>query len=173
MIAIPGDEFVDLVDAHDAVVGRATIGRCLREGLLHRAVAVQIVRSNGKFLLQQRSRRDVWHPGLWTLSSTGHVKEGEGYGAAARREMREELGIEGKLEPVRKYKMPRFTDKGSTEYEWVSFFLCFTDSKCAIDPVELEGVKEVTEGELRAMVAGGPLTPDAKLILADYLKRKP
>ena len=49
---------VDVVDHEDRVVGVATIGRCLREGLVHRAVAVLVNRENGAVVLQQRSRND-------------------------------------------------------------------------------------------------------------------
>ncbi|MDG6902309.1 MAG: NUDIX domain-containing protein [Nitrososphaerota archaeon] len=164
-----GGEVVDLVDDRDRVVGSATIERCLAEGLTHRAVAVLVVRSGGMLVLQQRSRRDLWHPGLWTISSTGHVKKGEGYLAAARRELFEELGIEGRLTLVRKYAMPPVSDRGLTERERVALFTCKTDSPCVIDRAELESVKDVTERELRGMLHGGPLTPDARLILADYL----
>ena len=134
---------------------------------------MQVVRSNGGFLLQQRSLKDRWHAGLWTISSTGHVKAGEGYEAAASRELKEELGMEGRLEFVRKYMMPPFIDRELTEHEWVSLYLCRTDAPCVIDPVEVEGVKEVTRRELISMVAEGPLTPDAKMILADYLEKGP
>jgi isopentenyl-diphosphate delta-isomerase type 1 len=170
---LPGDDLVDLVDAHDAVVGSSTIKKCLEKALLHRAVAVLVMRSNGRFVLQQRSKKDRWQPGLWTISSTGHVMRGEAYAAAARRELGEELGIEGTLIPVRKYRLPAISVGNLTEYEWVSLFTCRTDSRCKIDRTELESVKEVTEEELRSMLGEGPLTPDAKIILADYLARKP
>lgn len=169
---MPGSEVVDLVDADDDVVGSATIRKCLEEGLLHRAVAVLVVRSNGRFVLQQRSKRDLWQPGLWTISSTGHVRKGEEYKAAAQRELMEELGIGGRLEQVRKYRMPRISEKGLTEHEWVCLFTCRTDSPCQIDRGELESTKEVTEAQLRNMLDAGPLTADAKTILADYLDRK-
>ncbi len=161
---------VDLVDDWDSVVGEATIRRCLEEGLLHRAVAVLVVRSDGSIVLQQRSKRDLWHPGLWTISSTGHVKRGESYESAASRELLEELGINAGLRLFKKYRLPPISSGKLTEREWVTLFTCRTDSRCKVDPVELEGVKEVAEGELRRLVDGGPVTPDAKLILADYLK---
>ena len=162
---------VDLVDARDRVTGSATVARCLEEGLLHRAVAVLVVRSDGRFVLQQRSHSDRWHPGLWTISSTGHVKKGEDYMTAAQRELSEELGISARLTPVRKYRLPPLSNRGLTELEWVSFYTCRTDARCSIDPVELEGVKEVSEPELRPMLGSGALTPDAKIILADFLGR--
>lgn len=169
---LPAEEIVDLVDVHDKVVGNATVGRCLEEGLLHRGVAVQVVRSKGGLVMQQRSRRDRWQPGLWTISSTGHVKGGEDYQAAAHRELREELGIDGPLTSVRKYLMPPLTYRGLTEHEWVSLFTCATDSPVTIDPIELEGVRELTEQELGRMLDGGTFTPDARIILADYLARR-
>lgn len=169
---MPGEERVDLVDDQDRVVGEATISECLEKSLLHRAVAVLVLRTSGKFVLQQRSRGDLWHPGLWTISSTGHVKKGEGYDSAARRELKEEIGIDAPLREVRRYHMPPMSQNGLTENEWVALFACVTDSPCTVDPVEVEGVKDLTEAELREMLRSGPLTPDAKIILADYLERR-
>ena len=170
---MPGDEVVDLVDVDDRVIGTSSVARCLEKGLHHRAVAVLVLRRTGAFVLQQRSKRDQWQPGLWTISSTGHVKEGESYEEAARRELGEELGLEGELSLVRKYLLPPISESGWTEHEWVTLFTCMTDSLCRLDPVELESVREVTEKELRGMLAYGPLTPDAKTILNDYLTSRP
>jgi isopentenyldiphosphate isomerase len=133
-------------------------------------VAVLVLRPTGRILLQQRSKRDLWQPGLWTISSTGHVKMGESYEAAAGRELGEELGIRGELRLVRKYRLPPISEGGLTEHEWVGLFTCRTGSPCTIDTRELESVMEVTEKELRDMMVDGPLTPDAKIILRDYLK---
>lgn len=160
-----------MVDEGDRVIGSMTLRQCLEQGMLHRAVAVLVMRSGGRFVLQQRSRRDTWHPGEWTISSTGHVKKGERYEAAAHRELNEELGIDGRLTAAGKYEMPPFADHGLTERELVVFFTCETDSPCIADPVELEGVKDIAGEELRGMIRDGPLTPDAKIILSDYLKR--
>lgn len=164
---------MDLVDARDGVVGGATVRECLEKGLPHRAVAVLVLRSNGKVVLQRRSEHDPWHPGLWTMSSTGHVRKGEEYEAAAQRELKEEVGVGGTLSMVRKYQMPPMSDRGLTEREWVVLFVCRTDSPCAADPVEVGEVQEFTMTELAQMIKGGPLTPDARVILSDYLERGP
>ncbi len=168
-----GGELVDLVDLHDRAVGRATIGRCLDEGLLHRAVAVLVVRGDGKLLLQRRSLKDSWHPGRWTLSSTGHVKAGEAYESAARRELKEELGLVSRIVPVSKTFMPKIRSRGSTEWEVVLFFTSRTDGEVSIDPVELEGVREVGKAQLELMMKGRGLTPDAKILLRQYLYPSP
>jgi isopentenyl-diphosphate Delta-isomerase len=166
---LPDTEVVDLVDAKDNVIGEATLGECLARGLLHRAVAVLVVRKNRKYVLQVRSRRDSWHPGLLTLSSTGHARKGETFPVAARRELSEELGLTAELRFVKKYLLDPISSGKLTEHEIVCFFTCRTDEPCRVDPGELEGVREVSEPEIRKLIATGPLTPDARIILADYL----
>ena len=166
---MPADEMLDVVSERDTVTGRATIKDCLEKGLLHRAVAVLVVRSDGRFLLQQRSKRDVWHPGLWTLSSTGHVMAGEGYDHAARRELDEELGIAAELAVLKKYLLPPIRSAGLTEREWVTLYVARTDAPCMIDPAEVEKAEEVDEPRLRRMFGDGSMTPDAVALMTDYL----
>ncbi len=162
-------EKVDLVDEQDRDVGEATLGECLRKGLLHRAVAVLVVRTDGRMLLQRRSRRDMWHSGRWTLSCTGHVRKGETYRAGARRELLEELGLRSALRPRTKLLLPPIHSHGMTEWEWVSLFTSKTDGEARVDPIELEAVEEVNVAELKRMLWGRRLTPDAKIILRAYL----
>jgi len=163
------EEAVDIVDEHDAVVGSSTVGECTRLGLIHRAVAVLVVRSTGKFLLQQRSRGDSWHPGLWTLSCTGHVRLGEAYEAAAKRELYEEIGVSTTLTLVRKRLLPPIRSAGLTEHEWVASYVAHTDMPCRLDRTELEGVEELGEAEVRRMSDNGLMTPDAVMLLSDYI----
>jgi len=169
---MPAGEMVDIVDGRDAVIGTATIGDCLAKGLLHRAVAVLVVRRNGKFLLQQRSKDDLWHPGLWTLSSTGHVKAGEAYDEAAVRELSEELGISARLVRLGKQLIPPIQSGGLIEREWVNLYSARTDKPCRIDRAEVEDVKEVATPRLRRMFKDGSMTPDAVILLTQYLEHQ-
>ena len=167
-----GEEAVDLVDEHDSIVGSSTVGECLEEGLLHRAVAIVVVRKNGKVILQERSKRDLWHPGKWTLSCTGHVKSGEGYEDAARRELREELGLASRLHLVKRYLLPPIREGPLTEREWVSLYTATTDSPVMIDPVELESVDEYGGTQLQRMLDDDKMTPDAVILLEEFLRFK-
>lgn len=159
-----------MVDDEDRVVGAATIARCLSESLLHRAVAVLVKRKSGAIVLQQRSRSDSWHPGLWTVSCTGHVRRGESYQKAAIRELNEELGLNSKVEELKKLLLPPISSNGLTELEWITLFTTMTDSPIAIDPLELESVIEVKRSDLRKVLIDWPITPDAKIILGEYMK---
>jgi isopentenyldiphosphate isomerase len=167
---LANDEEVDEVDNEDHVVGVATIDRCLREGLLHRAVAVLVKRKSGAVVLQQRSRNDSWHPGMWTISCTGHVRRGESYQQAAVRELSEELGLKSKVEEFRKFLLPPISSNGLTELEWITLFTTYTDAPLTIDAVELESALEVRQPELKKILTDWPLTPDARMILGEYMK---
>ena len=166
------EERVDVVDAKDRVVGASTVRECLQRGLLHRAVAILVSRSDGRVILQQRSKDDSWHPGRWTLSCTGHVRKGEPYREAAVRELREEIGVSADLSLVGKYLLPPMRDGGLIEHEWVALFSATSDARVKVDPVELEGVKEFARPELRKMMSGGSLTPDAVTLLTRLMRRR-
>ena len=167
------DEKVDLVDEGDSVVGESTLGVCVREGLLHRAVAVVVSRSDGKVLLQRRSRRDHWQPGMWTLSCTGHVRKGESYEDAAGRELDEELGLRSRLVSLGKYLIPPIKEGDLTEHEWLSLFAASTDAPVRADPVEVESVEEFDDEGLGKMMQGKELTPDSSMLLGEYLRMRP
>ncbi len=167
---MPGSEMVDIVDELDRPVMEATLRSCLERGLLHRAVAVLVSRSGGEILLQRRSRYDNWHPGMWTLSCTGHVRSGETYLMAARRELNEELGLVSPITRLTKLLLPAIKSRGLVEREYVTLFAAVTDQEVTIDPVELDSVEAFTPRALEKMMARRSLTPDAKLLLVEYLR---
>lgn len=65
-----------------------------RDGDYHRAVHVWIYsESTQELLLQRRAdSKDSW-PGLWDISSAGHISAGDSSLVSARRELHEELGV--------------------------------------------------------------------------------
>ncbi|KAK1353424.1 putative isopentenyl-diphosphate Delta-isomerase [Heracleum sosnowskyi] len=69
-------------------------GAVHRDGDYHRAVHVWIyAESTQELLLQRRADcKDSW-PGLWDISSAGHISAGDSSLNTARRELNEELGV--------------------------------------------------------------------------------
>ncbi|CAH1451774.1 unnamed protein product [Lactuca virosa] len=69
-------------------------GAVHRDGDYHRAVHVWIfAESTQELLLQKRADcKDSW-PGLWDISSAGHISAGDSSLITARRELQEELGL--------------------------------------------------------------------------------
>ncbi len=106
-------EFLDIVDEENEVVGAAPIDEIYSKRLNHRIVHVMIFNDKGEIFLQQRSAKKEFCPGHWVTSAGGHVQKGETYEQAAKREMKEELGINIPLtkiheSPYDHYKMRKF-----------------------------------------------------------------
>jgi isopentenyldiphosphate isomerase len=87
------DEVFDVVDESDVVIGHEFRRAIHRRGLLHRAIHIFWLRSDGMLCLQRRSYAKDNCPGLLSSSCAGHVDSGEDYHTAAVRELHEELGI--------------------------------------------------------------------------------
>jgi len=64
------------------------------QGLWHKSVHVWIVNSKGELLIQKRAAEKDSHPNEWDISVGGHISAGEDPISTARKEAREELGID-------------------------------------------------------------------------------
>jgi|SRR3989344_1015310 len=87
-------ESIDRVDEHDNVIGTTTKDEAHELGYAHRVSAVFVFNDEGKLFVQLRKA-----DGLLDHSAAGHVDSGEEYDEAAKRELKEELG----LAPLIKY----------------------------------------------------------------------
>ncbi|WP_294501575.1 NUDIX domain-containing protein [uncultured Victivallis sp.] len=88
-------EYFDIYDEAGNRVGRALRSECHgNPALLHHTSHVVIFHPDGeRILLQKRSSNKDIQPGKWDTAVGGHVDCGEDYLTAARRELREELGV--------------------------------------------------------------------------------
>ncbi|ALI03182.1 isopentenyl-diphosphate Delta-isomerase [Pseudomonas sp. FW306-02-F02-AA] len=94
------EEKLILVDPDDREIGSAPKLHVHQQGLLHRAFSIFIFDGNGRVLLQQRALGKYHSQGLWTNACCGHPRQGERTRAAAKRRLREEMGLTCKLTPV-------------------------------------------------------------------------
>jgi isopentenyldiphosphate isomerase len=86
---------VEVVDPDGTVVAVVSRARMRAHNLRHRAVFVLVQDTAGRVLVHRRSdQKDLW-PGWWDLAVGGVVAAGESWDDAARRELAEELGVEG------------------------------------------------------------------------------
>lgn len=96
------EEYRDVYDRYGQKTGKI-IGRHdpLLPGEYCRAVCVCLFNSRGEMLLQKRSAdKELW-PSLWDITAAGGVLAGENGQQAARRELREEMGLDVRLEQER------------------------------------------------------------------------
>jgi isopentenyldiphosphate isomerase len=90
------DERFELVNLRGDVIGFAPRRLVHADNrLLHRVVHVVVTNARGHLLLQRRSLAKDIAPGVWDTSVGGHLLPGETVAEGARREMREELGLDG------------------------------------------------------------------------------
>jgi len=87
-------EYFELYDPEGNPTGKTECRKKVHaDGLWHATVHVWIYNLNREILLQRRSLKKDSHPGFWDISAAGHISPGETPGAAAIREIEEELGL--------------------------------------------------------------------------------
>lgn len=91
------EEYYDIYDENGNPLGISKPrSEVHANGYWHRAVHIWILNSNGELLIQKRAEMKKSYPGLWDVSSAGHVSAGESAEAGVLRELQEELGIKAK-----------------------------------------------------------------------------
>ncbi len=102
------EEYLDIVDENDKVIGKDIRENIYAKGLDHDigVINIFVFNSQCKLLLPKRSMDRRIFPGCFDFSCGEHVVSGEDYNQAAKRGIEEELGIKdaelielGKLTP--------------------------------------------------------------------------
>jgi isopentenyl-diphosphate Delta-isomerase len=131
----PKEEFLEVVNEDNQVVGILSRKEIHKKGFRHRSVHLFIFNTKGDLYLQKRSPSKDQYPEHWDTSAAGHTDPGESPLEAAQRELWEELGLEVELTEVLEY--PACLETG---WEFVTLFTAYTD-----DPIHLN-LEEATEG---------------------------
>ena len=146
-------ELWDILDQSGHKTGKvAARGKTiLAQGQYHLVVHIWVVNSKGEMLIQKRAVTKELMPGRWAATG-GSALSGEGSSAAARRELKEELGLDtapGELRFVR-----RMTRRNSLVDIW-----CLKrdvdDADVVLQPEEVEAVQCVSMSRLREMTRTG------------------
>lgn len=142
-------EEVDWVDASDTVIGRVPRGEVYRLRAGFRVVHVFLFDRTGRLLIHQLSPSKKL-AGHWGSSVAGGVKAGERPEDAARREVREELGI--RPPRLRRLGKVRLEDQGATKFLYL--YVGVVPSLVAMqpDPEEVAAVEFVEVASLRDIV---------------------
>ena len=161
-------EYFDVIDENDVVVDRQPGRECVNRGFLHRAILVFLINTRGEVYLQKRARDVRFYPGRWSASVTGHVSSGETYHEAAKREVKEELGIDCELRELGKFLTPKWKIRDMTEWEFITVFEgSRTDTRKITLSHETDEGRFVSPSDFRNWVFTEPetFTPDTLLAL--------
>ncbi len=143
----------DILDENGKSLGK-TVHRNrvqLRIGEYHLVVHIWIVSKEGNLLIQRRAETKREMPGEWAANS-GCATSGESSFNAARRELKEELGIELKENEIK--KILRLKRRNSLIDVW----MLETDisvEELTLQETEVAQAKWVSRNELMSMIKNG------------------
>ena len=160
------EEVFIIVDKDDNIIDYQPRSITHKKRLLHRTVAVIVFNDKGEVLLQKRSMNVDTQPGLYTLSATGHVSQGETYEEAAQRELLEEVGVETnnlKLELKMVKDFP-------AHYEMQSFYTTLSNGPFKFPKKDIEKLEFVPVNKLPEYFSKSTAT--IRILYNDILKRK-
>lgn len=111
----------------------------------------------GELLLQKRAAAKYHFGGLWTNACCGHPRRGEALDDAARRRLREELGVGSELRRVFSFSYTaEDPDSGFTEREFDHVFVGVLREQPRPDPAEIDGLRWIRGDDLVRDVAAHP-----------------
>ena len=132
------EERLEIVNYRGEVIGHALRSEIHgNPSMMHRVVHVLVFNSKGDVLLQKRSQNKDVAPGKWDTSVGGHVAVGESLTSSSRREMYEELGVEGH-EPEYLYS---YKHSNAYETERVMTYRCIIEEEFSFDREEIYEIR--------------------------------
>lgn len=159
------EELLEIVDSNGN-----TIGTALRSdahgnpSLIHKVVHVLIFNENGKLLLQKRSMNKDVAPGKWDTSVGGHVSPNEDMIEAAKREMKEELGIiSDNIKPLYSY-----IHSNSYESEFVYTHSCIHNGPFFFNKEEIDDVRFWSLEDIKNAIGTGVLSDNLESEIMKY-----
>ena len=147
---------VILVDENDNPIGTMPKMEAHEKAMLHRAFSVFILNANDEVLLQQRANDKYHSAGLWTNTCCSHRHPGEDTLGAARRRLKEEMGMEADLQFVFKFMYKAPFDNLLTEHEIDHVFIGKTDQLPVINPEEVASYKYMKPEDIKLDMEQNP-----------------
>ena len=147
-----------------------------RLGIWHSSIHLIIMnKDKTKVLFQKRAANKDLYPNMWDISVGGHIMSKESNINAAKRELKEELGIESSnIEFIKKYK-EELNNNGVDSKEVVSLFIMYLDDnieKFKLQKEEVSDAKWFTKIELEKLIKDKKVIPHIEEynLLRDILK---
>lgn len=160
-------ELWDVYDQNGSKLpGTLVRGEPIPAGQYHLVCCIVVRHTDGDFLLMRRSPEKDFYPNIWEIGAGGSVLQGERAEEGARRELKEETGIDrGRWTYTGRYVVPGVINEGylcmtdypkdeiqlqpgeTTDYRWLSRteFIRFFDSDECIDLFKIR-LKDFVDG---------------------------
>ena len=135
------EEKVILVDKNDQKIGLMNKQEAHIKGSLHRAFSIFIFNSKNELLLQQRAYSKYHSGGLWTNTCCSHPRDNETVYEAAKRRLKEEMGMTSHLEKKFDFIYKSKMINNLFEHEFDHVLFGFSDKKPKINITEVESFR--------------------------------
>lgn len=143
---------IAVADENDETISTHLRGTPAKPDRYPMIAGVLLFNSKGNLILQKISSHKKWG-GLWTYSAAGHVDAGEDYATAAKRELKEELGIEAEIErEIAAFPVIREGKKVAYHH----IFAVHSDEKIIPDKSEVAEIREISLADLQNEIARCP-----------------
>lgn len=166
-------EFVILVDKKDNIIGVEEKIKAHQKGKLHRAFSILLFNKKGETLIQKRAKSKYHSPGLWSNTCCSHPRPNEDTKEAAKRRLKEEMGIKTNLKEVFSF-IYKAKVGNLIEHEFDHVFLGSFNGKPKPNKKEVANWRwiKLKELEKEIKINSQGYTPWFKIIFKELKKRK-
>jgi isopentenyldiphosphate isomerase len=165
--ADPGAELVDVVDEDGRTVATVPRREMRARRLPHRSVYVLVFNCQGELFIHLRVPTKDVYPGHWDVAIGGVLAAGESFADGARREAREELGVDVHPDPL----FPiRWQDPTNVVHGMA--YVAHHDGPFALQREEIVRGEFVPVNAVRARSEREPFCPDGLAVLSEFLRRR-
>ena len=167
LLSLHNMEWLDIVDDHDVVIGSAPAKEVYDAKNAHRIVHIIVKNTQEEIALQLRSRTESFCPLHWCTSAGGHVQSGETYLDAAKRELKEELGIIALPTPL----FHDYYESESGQRKFLTTFTVTHNGPFEPDPTEVESTDFFSLATIWDMVQKGEkFVPELLFLLEEHFQ---
>lgn len=164
----PGAERVDVLDDAGRPVATVTRREMRVRRLPHGATYVLVFNRRGELFVHQRSPDKDVFPSHWDVAVGGVLAAGESFDEGARRELREELGVDVESQPL----FPlRYADERTVVHGMV--YRAHHDGPFRLQREEIVRGEFLALDVVEARAGREPFCPDSLAALAEYRRRVP
>ncbi len=162
------DEYLDLVDENDVVIGKKLRSEVYAEDLNNfRVVNAFLMNSKGEIWIPRRAATKRIFPDCLDMSMGGHVESGETYDLAFKRETSEELNIDTDIANVE--EIGTLTPAKNSVSAFMKLYIIHTDTAPNYNPDDFTEASWIRPEALLSNISKGEKTKGDLPTLVNFL----
>ncbi len=153
-------EFVIIVDEEDCITKFVTRKEMRAKGLRHRGTGILVFNSKGQLFVHKRTAIKDMFPGFYDIAVGGVVESEETYKSSAKRELAEELGING----VELKYLFKLLYESEHHKSYTAIYACLFDGPINLQDDEIEEGFFIEYENIEEFVNSHNICPDSMVV---------